>query len=120
MAVAAMTKFAMPPLVACCWPSPRRPQARIGCQDGSVIYADENGRFSRWPKKEREPLRIRMVRVTEQEAGVLVLALRAVARLFYGFKAQTTNFSSPRTPLSTVTNRLLSPMPCRAAISTCV
>ena len=47
--------------------SPVRIEATVGCQDGSVLYRDPGGGWTRrWPRKEREPLRI--VRVSEAEA----------------------------------------------------
>ena len=47
--------------------SPVRVEATIGCQDGSCLYRDPSGGWTRrWPRKEREPLRI--VRISEAKA----------------------------------------------------
>ncbi len=48
--------------------SPTRTLASVGCQDGSVLYRDANGAWARrWPRQEREPLRIRTIRVAEAD-----------------------------------------------------
>ena len=47
--------------------SPTRTEMSVGCQDGSCLYRDPSGGWTRrWPRKEREPLRI--VRISEKEA----------------------------------------------------
>ena len=43
----------------------KRPQMIIGCQDGSAIYPDGS---RRWGDEQQQPLRIRTIRLTEQQA----------------------------------------------------
>lgn len=44
--------------------SPVRTEARVGCQDGSVLHADGT---RRWPGKDREPVRVKRVWIKEKD-----------------------------------------------------